>query len=236
MKKAGPVIDDQDGKAIQKTPGLHFNSNSNQADERSRDKDEECIHSESRTKTACFSQNGFSEEVLKLSQHLHHLGKEEQLPPGFEKVSNYEANYLDLASTNPIALETDENQLEGRELQAQHIHEVQPPPGFGLPITLKPPAFSKQHLKVKGSKHFPRRSINSKGSKAHPDVPQSLSQTSESLMQIVKESLQIGKLLGISVTYNEKAALSRITKILKKNKTGPTSKPNDEGYKGPTKQ
>lgn len=40
LRKTGPVIDDQDGEAIQKTPGLHFNSNSNQADERSTDKDE----------------------------------------------------------------------------------------------------------------------------------------------------------------------------------------------------
>ena len=62
--------------------------------ERSNDNLGDSIHSSSRTKTACLSQNGFSEEVVKLGQYLSPLGDEPAhklseieaiQPPNFEK-------------------------------------------------------------------------------------------------------------------------------------------------------
>jgi len=51
-------------------------------------------------------------------------------------------------------------------------------------------------------------------------------------VQIAKDFLQMGKLLGLSVIHNEKAEISRITGTLRKNKKGPA----DQGNKGPPKQ
>ncbi|KAJ8422567.1 hypothetical protein Cgig2_026771 [Carnegiea gigantea] len=48
------------------------------------------------------------------------LGKGEHPTLGFEKEGNYEANYLNSASTNPTALESNENQLDEGELHAQN--------------------------------------------------------------------------------------------------------------------
>ena len=43
--------------------------------------------------------------------------------------------------------------------------------------------------------------------------------TSESIQKLAKESLEIGKLLGMTVIENENAATKRITRSLKKSKT-----------------
>lgn len=47
---------------------------------------------------------------------------------------------------------------------------------------------------------------------------QSSSQTSSSMQQVAKESLQIGNILGLKVISNEQAAMGRITRSLKKTK------------------
>lgn len=52
------------GKA-RETAENQSNLNSKSEDERARTRNEDSIYSESRTKTACFSQNGSSEEMLK---------------------------------------------------------------------------------------------------------------------------------------------------------------------------
>ena len=62
------VVVDRD--VVQETLDLQFISNSNRDIERAEGEGEECIHFESRTKTVSFSQNGYSEEMLKTSQHL----------------------------------------------------------------------------------------------------------------------------------------------------------------------
>ena len=46
------------------------------------------------------------------------------------------------------------------------------------------------------------------------------SQTSKSLVQLAKESFKLGKLLGVHVIQNEKAATARMTKTLKMRKKG----------------
>jgi len=46
----------------------------------------------------------------------------------------------------------------------------------------------------------------------------STTETSESLVRLAHESLQIGEILGIRVIGNKQVAISRITKPLKKNR------------------
>ena len=60
-------------KVVQQTPDLQFVSNSNWDIERAEGKGKECTHPESRTKTVSFSQNDYSEEMLKTAQHFQPL-------------------------------------------------------------------------------------------------------------------------------------------------------------------
>ncbi|KAJ8425473.1 hypothetical protein Cgig2_021086 [Carnegiea gigantea] len=68
-----------------------------ECNERPEDNPFESIHTQSRTKTACFSQNGYSEEIFKTTQHLYSLEadaehKEPEIndkqPLGFERNDN----------------------------------------------------------------------------------------------------------------------------------------------------
>jgi len=57
-----------------------------------------------------------------------------------------------------------------------------------------------------------------KGVLQEPTSTNSTEITSESLKQLAYESLQIGELLGVKVNGDYEAAVSRITKPLKKNR------------------
>ena len=59
-----------DKEIVKEKSGLLENSNSKWGNEGSEDSIERSSNSGSRTKTVSFSQNGYSEEVFKVSQHL----------------------------------------------------------------------------------------------------------------------------------------------------------------------
>uniref|UniRef100_A0A7C9DJJ2 Uncharacterized protein n=1 Tax=Opuntia streptacantha TaxID=393608 RepID=A0A7C9DJJ2_OPUST len=93
-----------------------------------------------------------------------------------------------------------------RPLVAQECNEGSsstsvPPPGFGFE-SLNPISSD----------------INQTKSGKAQATSNSTELTSESLKKLAQESLQIGELLGVKVIGDYKAALSRITKPLKKNK------------------
>ena len=113
-------------------------------------------------------------------------------------------------------LETEMVPLEEEEFKVEQTVEVEPPLGFERPQSLST-------YKIKGLK------VNDKKSKVYrgPLNSKSSSQTSERLEQLAKECLHIGKFLVVSANINEKAAIFRITKTLKRNKKKSTSKPED---------
>jgi len=133
----------------------------------------------SRTKTASFSQNGYSEELLKLNHHLRREGntksheeasENEQLPPGFEFMKRQEYKEMCTRETQPI-----EQQVE-QQTVAEDSKDIQ--------------------------------QASSEGT--------SSSSTSSSLIRLAQDSLHIRELLGVRVTGNVAAAISRITSPLKK--------------------
>ncbi|KAJ8443836.1 hypothetical protein Cgig2_010300 [Carnegiea gigantea] len=133
------------------------------------------IHSLSRTKTAYFSQYGFSEEVVKLSHHLLPLGDETahkhseneyMQPPSLEKSAYAETNNF---VASPQILETD----------VESLGEIAQPLVFETPIAL--------NHKGKEKKKATNRKV------------QNSANTSESMTELAKASLEVGDLLGLSV-------------------------------------
>ena len=173
--------------------------------ERSADNREESIHSLSRTKTACLSQNGFSEEVVKISEHLSPLGDEpahklleiEVIEPlGFEK--NVFVNSSDAMAAEAIkCLGNDIHSLERSRVQIQqNKHELAQPPGFTTPRAANHEGMEK------------KKTINNK--------VESTTSTSESMLQLAQDSLNLGETLGLSVVKGKDVATRRITRSLKK--------------------
>jgi len=147
------------------------------------------VSSRSRTKTVSFSQNGYSEELMKLDQHLRDVGntkgyeesqEEENLPPpGFEAELGRISQGHKVDCTNQ---------------KSQH----------------------KQHNPAQGSSY--KKALLQSNSV-------DTGSTSESLIKLAHEALHIGELLGVRVTGNVEAAVSRITSPLKKSrKQGKRSK------------
>ena len=83
----------------------------------------------SRTKTVNFSQNGYSEEVLKLSNYSKPLGTElEQPPPGFEHTGINE--YFMGTGCVLKTMEYGASPLEEGEFRTQFPDEFEAPLGF----------------------------------------------------------------------------------------------------------
>jgi len=134
-----------------------------------------------RTKTVSFSQNAYSEEVIKLNQNTR----------GQENAKGHD--------------------------EAQ-VTDSSPPPGFEFN---KGQDFKKTCMRqVTGAEHpITDRAENQKKAtqQANSEETRSSSNiTSESLIRLAQESLHIGELLGVRVTGNVAAAISRITSPLKK--------------------
>ena len=164
----------------EQSPFIHMNSNSNCTPVlevgQHRDSPNGTINLVSRTKTVSFSQNGPSEEVIKLSMKKDSLGDEVVTSSlkGFERT---------------------------------RCENIEPPPGFESVDIIKPlnkaPGRPQQLMErrvTRGQK---------KGEKSNSQL------TSESIKRIAKESLEIGKILGVEVIANEDAAIGRITSSLK---------------------
>ncbi|KAJ8438798.1 hypothetical protein Cgig2_023832 [Carnegiea gigantea] len=181
-----------EGAVAQESPANPITTNSNLKGEIERpatSSNQESIYSRARTKTVSFSQNGYTKELLQLTQQPHSLGTEQtpkslevDEPPGYEKPHPSKANDL-LTNYSPKALEIREEVLEEGEFRVQGSDTVEPPPGFESQAPEK-----EYHNKKKASSRT-TKSVGSKGN-------HSRSQTTESLEQIARESLQLGKLLG----------------------------------------
>jgi len=109
-----------------------------------------------------------------------------------------------------VSLETEQpprdEALEEGEYRAQESESIKPSPGF--------------ESRVPGNKTTDKKRASTKNTKsAGPKGSLSKSQTSKSLEQIARELLQMGRLLGLSVVQNERAATSRIKATLRTNKT-----------------
>jgi len=185
----------------------------------------------SRTNTASFSQNGYSEEIFKISRHSRRgtngmvriqEDKEAQAPPGFEKVN---ANHA-MDSIDSIAKSRDnEDCLPGEEKdQRSKSQETDTePPGFEAT-----PETRERQVQL-GTKQKKSRKGKQLALNAHPS-PSNTEETSESMLKLAEESLQVGELLGVRVIGNKKAAITRITDHLKKRKAQGRSSQNQHKH------
>lgn len=221
---------DLNREAMRGTPGNQSFSNSNQGAEKTNNYSDNSIYSDSRTKTACFSQNDFSEEMLKLSHHLCHRGTP--------------------AVSQQMASEDEEGKLEAGGSQDKQNEKVSPPPGFGNQepehplgfestaanrpgrnkrgvvggeyVSVEPPPGFEEVGTVKLPKKNPRRQHQSTarrltrsqtklGNNSSPD-------TTESMKKLAEEALRIGEILGVKVIAKKGNAIKRITDSLKEDK------------------
>ena len=186
--------------------------------------------SSSKTKTADLSGNGLSEVMAKIKCHA---------PSQSEEVNGYTLHSV-IQPKQGIGNSKLSNGLN----HSSHSSELSAPPGFSLPIeegggeTLAPPSFEgfkdselksshkgktlKRHTlntekrltrsQAKMGKKFSSldegaRGVNSLGSDSEG--------TTDSMIQLAKESLEIGEILRIKVIGNKKNALKGITNSLK---------------------
>ena len=162
-----------------------------------------------------FSQNGYEEELLKVEHHLRSLGNRREKegaqhegdstpPPGFESGKRkYYSN-----SINPK--ETISKSNNGQERPNDRGLSEQSNPVHSPKIMNVDRAVDSIDTKEDASQ---KRSYKSA---LLQNNAESSSSTPESLVKLAKESLHIGELLGIRVTGNVEAAISRITTPLKK--------------------
>ena len=183
--------------------------------------------SEPRTKTASFRQNGYSEEIFKISQHLRkdvdeklhtQESTEIQAPPGFEK-ENTTQKVDEIISQ--VQGKSGCKQGKEKDLVRNSQTSSTEPPGFVTdqanhysPVQLKPTP--KTARKVKKTTVKPKTARNDK--KEVNLSPANSNETTESMLKIAEESIQLGELLGVRVIENKKIAVARITEHLKKRK------------------
>ena len=129
----GQVSGEVDREEVEDSSCIRLKGTSDKGGGQSRDTNGNIIYSASRTITANFSQNGFSEEIAKVSQHLNHLGNHqksqfvEQTNAGNEAEINTQANILE-SSVIRKSLEIGREQREGESLDEQYDKDA--PPGF----------------------------------------------------------------------------------------------------------
>jgi len=185
------------------------------------------VSSSTKTKSAQLSGNGYSEEMEKIYRHetTFQVGINQHADLGIEK---------NLSESSHVPHESDLSAPPGFG-----IGEVLAPPGFE---GTNSPEVSPVR-KVKGTKRLSGQSAKrvtrsqAKQSKKHETMSQSTlvrnasgkqcvegsplgsdsAKTSESITKIVREALEVGKLLGVKVIANEAEALKRITGTLKSN-------------------
>ncbi|KAJ8451975.1 hypothetical protein Cgig2_016556 [Carnegiea gigantea] len=147
---------------------------------------EESLDSPTKTKTACFSHNGSFHEV------------EQPRQQAIECERSVEINGA--------------HQLEGGDGPEQ-------PPGFEIQVnTNLLQKLERSEAKMEQSKSIESTKIRntSRRSRATGSNRQSCSDSSGGPIQITKESLEVGKLVGLIVVDKEEAEIRRITRSLKK--------------------
>ena len=206
-----------EGKKEGTTP-IQINSNGVEAKELLSSNDSrQHLSSATKTKTASFSQNTFSEELFKVQQYLSGMSKqkryeeslqdmESQPPPGFEKVLHpiiqQQEGQLKPKTINSFQhLETDEDDLSNH-INPQGTTELE-----GSLTGQKKNQKKKNNIQKPSYKKVLLRE-NSVSSES----------TSESLIQLAQDSLKFGELIGVRVTGDVEAAISRITSPLKKSR------------------
>ncbi|KAJ8445424.1 hypothetical protein Cgig2_031237 [Carnegiea gigantea] len=151
IRRDDPSMADTKREVAQQTPDKqNSNSNSKMGSVRpilSSNKDS--IYSIARTKIVSFSQNGYSKELLKLSQQPLSLGNQQNLErleaqkppeygtPDFNQVNDVCRITYSKASGNPKAVNIVEELPEEGEIRAQSNETVEPTPGFELQKNLK---------------------------------------------------------------------------------------------------
>ena len=199
--------------------GVKLNSNSKaEGDKSIKDDDQQEVRG-SRTITASFSQNGYSEELVKVSQHLKkgtaglphtQEDSEVQAPPGFEKIIDNQVKEMNANLLNTqdqefgvqgVAKDKTRQQRDTITSSEKHLKINEKQLNQGLQQT-KTTRKKKPASKVSNVSHSPNESERTTGS----------------MIQLAVESLQIGELLGVRVVGNKKAAVARITDHLKSRK------------------
>jgi len=170
--------------------------------------------SATKTKTVSFSQNGYSVEIMKVNQHLSALEnrkvQEESQhdsdslpPPRFE--SGKAKNNLTYDDQTEPAFEDIEGQLKVPETElSDQAYALGPQRSVGEHQS------ADTHPNTESLPHklsYKKILLQSNS--------ESSSSTPESLVNLAKESLQVGELLGVRVTGSVEAAISRITTPLK---------------------
>ena len=176
-------------------------------------------------------------ELFKVTQHLRRVVNEEinvqeemedQAPPGFEKGNAHHGLDSLTSKSNPQGkLDCSQKKEKDSVSDSQNTvtkapdclsppgservrdDNVEPPPGFEV-------------FGNKSSKKNPRRqhqSMERRVTRSQKQVEKNSSQvTSESIIKLAKESIEIGNLLGLKVIDKEEAAIRRIINSLKEGK------------------
>jgi len=220
------VVNDELVNTVAKSnPMVQISSNSNCEGGKAGASMENSINSVTRTKTVSFSQNGFSEEIIKISQHLQPLrnptDSELPPPPGFENRRTVGLG----ENASPNAIQTIDAHLEEGEVVAPKVSVI------ATPRELQPSAVRFNNSLEEGPKN---RSIECqahaglgkvKSANQQPQIPAkghsatvSSTYTSDSIRKIAEEALHIGELLGVKVVQHKQGAVSRITETLKKSR------------------
>ena len=207
----------EDGDEEQSPYPVQNFSNETRVEESSSSKDsrQQAI-SRTRTPTVSFSQNGYSEEVFKVQQHLRKTSvtkeaeqsqslHDSQPPPGFGFVNEKEINLQQLTEARqPMS-----------KACLSHQQEVDEE-CLGTQSNSCCREFIEQDCanQLQQEEQEASKKLNFK--KALTQTPESSNSSSESLVQLAYDSLKFGELLGVRVTGNVEAAISRIVTPLKK--------------------
>ncbi|KAJ8447085.1 hypothetical protein Cgig2_022814 [Carnegiea gigantea] len=201
---------------VHESPNFESKLKAHESGGRPEDNLELSMHSSTKTKTANFSQNGYSEKMFKITKWLSSLGNsvaqagsDIQAPPGFENI------------LEPNCSET--------------IHLQQASTKISQPTRCEPPTrlgSVTQGICVKRKERKGKNAV-AKSNKVSLSRRSYISsnETSNNIHKLVRESFEIGKLLGVSVVENEKAVEARITKSLKKSKKVSTTRGEDKNPK-----
>ncbi|KAJ8428190.1 hypothetical protein Cgig2_033128 [Carnegiea gigantea] len=115
-------------EVVQESLDMEFSSNLNCVNQKSQHNSSDSPNA--RTKTANFSNNGYSDEVLKISQHSKSLGVVMSYPPpGIVTEGIIDANEME-AAYKPNDWEKEVQPMGEDECTSPLIGELEPPPGF----------------------------------------------------------------------------------------------------------
>jgi len=205
----------------------------------------ENVCSESKTKTVCFSHIECSEEVISSKRKLSALGGDQnsnlgqiEKPPSIVNVTPPTNTLM-----HPLEQAQDDAEALGKRETTNNDESSTSdlPPGFEDVIISKRKASkgtekskrnidltrrrvtrsqAKQSKKVvtRSQSIFNRSASGEKCVEGSPQASES-AKTSDSIVKIAKESLEIGKLLGVKVIIHDRNVLKKITSSIKSNRS-----------------